>query len=50
MHYVWHNNPTPGLKMGNQIGNIAPNIELPGINGTVIDLYSLRGKVVLIDF
>ncbi|HPH16808.1 MAG TPA: TlpA disulfide reductase family protein [Bacteroidales bacterium] len=42
--------PTPGLKMGNQIGNIAPNIELPGINGTVIDLYSLRGKVVLIDF
>lgn len=42
--------PTPIVKMGNQIGNIAPNIELATADGTIVDLYSLRGKVVLIDF
>lgn len=40
----------PVRKLGNQVGNIAPNIELATIDGTIIDLYSLRGKVVLVDF
>ncbi|HRS19270.1 MAG TPA: TlpA disulfide reductase family protein, partial [Bacteroidales bacterium] len=39
-----------GAKFGTQIGNIAPNIELPSNDGTIIDLYSLRGSLVLVDF
>lgn len=37
-------------KIGSQIGNLAPNISLPNPDGTFIDLYSLRGQVVLLDF
>ena len=37
-------------KIGYMVGNIAPNINLPSNKGKAIDLYSLRGKVVLIDF
>jgi thiol-disulfide isomerase/thioredoxin len=37
-------------KIGTAVGNIAPNIALPQTNGSTLDLYSLRGKVVLIDF
>ncbi len=37
-------------KTGTAVGNIAPNISLPQTDGTKLDLYSLRGKVVLIDF
>ena len=33
-----------------EIGKKAPNIELPGVDGNIIRLSSLRGKVVLIDF
>ena len=36
--------------IGVNIGNIAPNISLASPSGTIIELYSLRGKVVLIDF
>lgn len=32
------------------IGEIAPNIKLPNPDGDSIELYSLRGKVVMIDF
>lgn len=38
--------PTEGL----QVGNLAPDITLNGIDGKPITLSSLRGKVVLIDF
>ena len=33
-----------------QVGKIAPEIELPGVDGNIIKLSSLKGKVVLIDF
>lgn len=33
-----------------EVGKKAPNIELPGVDGNIIRLSSLRGKVVLIDF
>jgi thiol-disulfide isomerase/thioredoxin len=35
---------------GINIGDLAPEIILPNINGKVIPLSSLRGKIVLIDF
>jgi len=35
---------------GLEIGNIAPEINLPDPDGNLIPLSSLRGKVVLIDF
>ncbi len=31
-------------------GRLAPEISLPGLNGEIISLSSLKGKVVLIDF
>lgn len=37
-------------KMGYKIGDIAPNISLMSNEGKRIELYSLRGKVVLVDF
>jgi len=37
-------------KIGLSIGDIAPNISLPTINGDTLDLFDLRGKVVLVDF
>lgn len=33
-----------------QVGKVAPDIELPGVDGKKIKLSSLKGKVVLIDF
>jgi thiol-disulfide isomerase/thioredoxin len=36
--------------VGIEVGNAAPEIALPGINGDTIKLSSLRGKYVLIDF
>jgi len=37
-------------EVGLEIGNIAPEINLPDSDGYMIPLSSLRGKVVLIDF
>jgi thiol-disulfide isomerase/thioredoxin len=37
-------------EIGINIGDIAPDIKLPTPEGDTISLYSLRGKVVLIDF
>lgn len=39
-----------GPEIGLNIGNIAPEIEMKGVDGKIIKLSSLRGKVVLIDF
>jgi len=41
---------TPKPIIGVNIGNIAPNINLASPDGSMIELYSLRGKVVLLDF
>jgi len=37
-------------EVGLEIGNIAPEMNLPDSDGNMIPLSSLRGKVVLIDF
>lgn len=37
-------------KVGIEIGNLAPEINLPNVNGDSISLSSLKGQVVLIDF
>ena len=37
-------------QIGTAVGNVAPNISLPQSDGSMLDLYSLRGKVVLVDF
>jgi len=39
-----------GAAIGLQIGNMAPDITMNGIDGKPIKLSSLRGKIVLIDF
>lgn len=39
-----------GLLTGSDIGNLAPEINLPSPEGKSIALSSLKGKVVLIDF
>lgn len=39
-----------GKEVGINIGDVAPDIKMGGIDGKEISLYSLRGKVVLIDF
>ena len=44
--YRANSNPKIGIKNG----NIAPEIEITTINGEIIKLSSLRGKVVFIDF
>jgi thiol-disulfide isomerase/thioredoxin len=36
--------------VGTNIGDVAPDIEMKGVDGKVIKLSSLRGKIVLIDF
>ena len=47
---------TSGEKMANEpkiglnVGDIAPNIEMNGPDGKVYSLKDLRGKIVLIDF
>ena len=38
--------PTVGLDIDQKI----PNIVLPGTDGEIIELYSLKGQVVLVDF
>ncbi len=38
------------LKTGTNIGNLAPELAYPSVNGDTISLNSLRGSVVLIDF
>lgn len=38
------------VKVGVQIGNKAPDLNYPNPEGENISLYSLRGKIVLIDF
>ncbi|MDD2386365.1 MAG: TlpA disulfide reductase family protein [Bacteroidales bacterium] len=39
-----------GQNVGIEIGNIAPDIKLPTPKGDSVNLYSLRGQIVLIDF
>ncbi|REJ81597.1 MAG: TlpA family protein disulfide reductase [Bacteroidetes bacterium] len=39
-------NPVQGI----EIGNVAPELNLPDPNGKMIALSSLRGKIVLLDF
>ena len=39
-----------GQSFGTEIGNRAPEIRLPALNGDTIPLSSLKGKLVLIDF
>lgn len=39
-----------GKEVGLDLNNVAPDIKMGGIDGKEISLYSLRGKVVLIDF
>jgi thiol-disulfide isomerase/thioredoxin len=41
--------PQPA-KQGLEIGDLAPNLSYPNPEGNNISLYSLRGKIVLIDF
>ncbi|MCL3778804.1 TlpA family protein disulfide reductase [Prolixibacteraceae bacterium JC049] len=38
------------VKVGTEVGNKAPNIVEAGLDGKKIDLASLKGKMVLIDF
>ncbi len=38
------------VKTGLEIGDKAPEIKLPGVDGKIIALSSLKGKLVLIDF
>lgn len=37
-------------KVGLNIGDQAPNLSYPSVNGDTLSLYSLRGHVVLVDF
>ena len=39
-----------GVKVGLEIGSMAPEINLPDTNKKLITLSSLRGKMVLVDF
>ncbi|CAG5087023.1 TlpA family protein disulfide reductase [Parvicella tangerina] len=39
-----------GTQVGINVGDIAPDIKMGGIDGKELSLYDLRGKVVLIDF
>jgi thiol-disulfide isomerase/thioredoxin len=36
--------------IGLEIGNVAPEINLPDVNGKLLPLSSLRGQIVLVDF
>lgn len=40
----------PGPKVGLSIGNIAPNFQLEDLNGNLVSLWDLRGKMVLLNF
>lgn len=39
-----------GKEVGINVGDVAPDIKMENVEGKEISLYSLRGKVVLIDF
>lgn len=39
-----------GKEVGLDVGNVAPDIKMGGVDGKELSLYSLRGKVVLVDF
>ena len=41
---------TRGLAVGTNIGDVAPEIEMAGVDGKMLKLSSLKGKLVLIDF
>jgi thiol-disulfide isomerase/thioredoxin len=41
---------TSDVKVGLNVGDQAPEIKLPGVDGKFISLSSLKGKLVLIDF
>jgi thiol-disulfide isomerase/thioredoxin len=41
---------TSELQVGNQIGNLAPDIKAKTPDGEAISLHSLQGKMVLLDF
>jgi len=43
-------NLSSGAKVGSKVGEVAPNFVLKDLNGALVDLKDLRGKVVLIDF
>lgn len=45
-----YSRPTPPVGVGTNLGDQAPDIRLPGVNGDTISLYSLRGRMVLIHF
>ncbi|MFI5164157.1 MAG: TlpA family protein disulfide reductase [Bacteroidia bacterium] len=47
---VFHFSFLQEAKVGLEIGNKAPEIKLPGVDGKFIALSSLKGKIVLIDF
>ena len=40
----------PAPAVGTNIGDVAPEISMAGVDGKIIKLSSLRGKMVLIDF
>ena len=42
--------PAPAPAVGTNIGDTAPEISMAGVDGKIIKLSSLRGKMVLIDF
>ena len=44
------NKERKGLKIGTNIGDIAPELAYSSVTGDTISLHSLRGSVVLIDF
>ncbi|MDD5569736.1 MAG: TlpA disulfide reductase family protein [Bacteroidales bacterium] len=37
-------------KTGTEIGNMAPELKFAGVDGKILSLYSLKGKIVLVDF
>lgn len=42
--------PTPAIREGANIGNIAPDFELRTLDGQTVKLSALRGKPVLVNF
>ncbi|MDZ4751208.1 MAG: TlpA disulfide reductase family protein [Flavobacteriales bacterium] len=43
-------NSVTNAAVGTNVGDVAPDIEMTGVDGKMIKLSSLRGKIVLIDF
>ena len=42
--------PTPQPTQGTRVGNLAPDFELPNLNGQSVSLSDFRGKPVLVNF